>query len=173
MNKWYRLLRYDWPLHFMLLFSNWLPDNVVFLRMRGFLCSFFFQRCGRNLRLGRNNVFYNPSGFVIGDDVYIGYNNWMCAGELITIGNEVMIGPHNVIVSASHTMERGSFRFAPQSMSPISIGAGSWISSHCVISSGSNVGNGCLIAANSVVRGTLDAFGQYAGSPAVRVKDLS
>lgn len=173
MSKLFRLLRYDWPLHLVLLFSNWLPDNVFFLRLRGFLCSFFFRKCGSNLRLGRNNVFYNPSGFVIGDDVYIGYNNWMCAGEVITIGNQVMIGPLNVIVSANHTLEDKSFRFAAPTMEPITIGEGSWISSHCVISSGSDIGKGCLIAANSVVRGKLPDLGQYAGSPAVRIKDLS
>ncbi|MCO5259133.1 MAG: hypothetical protein M9916_03230 [Crocinitomicaceae bacterium] len=52
-----RLLRYDWPLHFVLLLTNWLPDNVVFLRLRGYLAHFFFLSCGKNLRLGRNLTF--------------------------------------------------------------------------------------------------------------------
>jgi len=37
MKKLWHYLRFDWPLHFMLLFTNWLPDNVFFLRVRGAL----------------------------------------------------------------------------------------------------------------------------------------
>jgi acetyltransferase-like isoleucine patch superfamily enzyme len=172
MKKAIRILRYEWPLHFVLVFTNWLPDNLIFLRFRGFLASFFFKKCGMDLRLGRNTSFYNPSRIVIGNHVYVAYGNWLCAGEVITIEDEVMIGPMNVIVSGNHTTEHGSFRYGKETFAPIIIGKGSWIASHCVITSGSKIGNGCLIAAHSVVKGELKDFGHYSGIPAQWVKSL-
>jgi len=76
MNKLYRLLRYDIPMHFILLLTNWLPDNVIFIRLRGSLARPFFNHCGKRLGIGRNVVFYNPSNISIGNDVYIAYGNW-------------------------------------------------------------------------------------------------
>ena len=55
-------------LHFVLLFTNWLPDNVIFLRFRGFLANFFLMGTCKNLRIGRNVTFYNPSKIYIDDD---------------------------------------------------------------------------------------------------------
>jgi hypothetical protein len=43
LKKLYRLQRFDWPLHFVLLFTNWLPDNVFFMNLRGFFASFFLR----------------------------------------------------------------------------------------------------------------------------------
>ena len=50
-----RLFRFDWPLHIVLIFTSFLPDNVIFLKIRGLLCKPFFGSCGKNLRLERNN----------------------------------------------------------------------------------------------------------------------
>ena len=55
-NLW-AYLRYDWPIHFLILLTNWLPDNVIFLRLRGALLKPFFKNCGKDLRLARNIYF--------------------------------------------------------------------------------------------------------------------
>ena len=86
------LLRYEWPLHVVLLLTNWLPDNVIFLRLRGLLASFFLGECGDDLRLGRNVTFYNPSKIRIGSHVYLAYGCLCLAGDQpISIGDEVII----------------------------------------------------------------------------------
>jgi hypothetical protein len=51
--------------------TNWLPDNLIFLRLRGKLASPFFKSCGKRIGLGRNLTFYNPSIISIGNDDYI------------------------------------------------------------------------------------------------------
>jgi len=172
MNKFYRILRYDWPLHFVLLITNWLPDNIIFIRLRGFFASFFFGSCGSNFRIGRNNIFYNSQKIHFGSDVYIAHHNWFCAGGTIDIGNEVIIGPYNSFVAANHTKLNGSYRYGKESNLDIKVGFGSWISSHCIISGDSSIGNGVLVAANSFVRGALLDNGVYAGSPAVSKKEI-
>lgn len=171
MNKFYRIVRYDWPMHFVLLLTNWLPDNIVFLRFRGFLASFFFKKCGRDLRLGRNLTFYNPSMISLGSKVYIAYNNWFCAGGLIEIDDEVMFGPSNIIVSTSHQIHDSSFRYGDQPLLPIKVGRGAWITSQCIINGGVEIGSGVLLAANSVANGKLINKGVYGGSPAKLLKE--
>lgn len=166
MSKFYRIIRYDWPLHFVLLFTNWLPDNILFIRLRGFLASFFFGKCGRNLRVGRSNIFYNPKDIHLGSDVYMAHNNWFCAGGVIRIDNQVLIGPYNCFVAAAHSKFENSYRYGAETKLNIEIGFGSWITSHCVISGGTIVGKGVMLGANSFAKGKLEDDTFYAGSPA-------
>jgi len=167
MGKLQRLMRYDWPLHFILLLTNWLPDNTVCLKFRGYLAHFFIGFCGHNLRIGRNIVFYNPQNITIGADVYIAYGSWFAGLEKIIIGDEAMFGPYCIVVSGNHTKKDGSFRFGQTSEKPIRIGNGTWIGSHVTITAGADVGSGCQIGANSVVlSGLYPSNSMIAGNPA-------
>jgi maltose O-acetyltransferase len=161
-----RNARYDWPLHFVLLLTNWLPYNTVFLAFRGFLASFFFKKCGKNLRLGRDVMFYNPSQIVIGDNVYIGYFSLVIAWEIVEICDEVLIGPFNVIVSGRHVKVEGSYRWGQPIHKPITIEKGSWLGSHVTVVGGVKIGSGVLVAANSVVTKNADDNAVVGGTPA-------
>lgn len=166
MKKIARLLLHDLPLHIVLILTNWLPDNTPFLRLRGTLARPFFNSCGRNLRLGRNVTFYNPSQIQLGNDIYIAQGGWFMAGGRIEIDSEVMFGPYCVIVSSDHTRQNRSFRFGPPSLAPVRIGAGSWLAAHVTVTAGSSIGSGTLVAANSVVRGHIPCGVIAAGAPA-------
>lgn len=164
-------LRYDWPLHFVLLLTNWLPDNVIFLRLRGWLAHFFFGACGRNLRLGRRLTFINPKQISFGDNVYIAYGCWISAGEKVHLDHEVMLGPYCVITSINHQKAADSYRYGEDEVMPILIGQGSWVAAHCVITAGSNIGKGCLVAANAVVpKGEVPDNAMVGGTPARLIK---
>lgn len=172
MNKIFRLLRYDLPMHFVLLATNWLPDSTIFLRIRGFLAHFFIRSCGRNLRIGRNIVLYNPKQIFIGSNVYIAYGSWFTGLEKIIIGNEVMFGPYCIVVAGNHVKSNGSFRFGQTIDKPIHIGDGTWIGSHVTITAGADVGSGCQIGANSVVlAGLYPSNSMIAGNPALILKE--
>jgi len=115
MNKLYRLLRYDWPLHFVLLFTNWLPDNVFFIRMRGWLASAFFKNAGRNIEIGRNVTFYNPSKITIGNNVYFAQGCWFSANQEISIRDNILFGPYVVLVNSNHSLKNGAYFFGKPS----------------------------------------------------------
>jgi acetyltransferase-like isoleucine patch superfamily enzyme len=170
MNKIKRLIRHDLPLHFVLLFTNWLPDNVFFIRLRGRLASPFFKSCGKRLGIGRNVTFYNPSQICIGNDVYIAQGCWFSASELITIEDEVLFGPYNIIASSNHTRFKESFRFGPPRKKTVRFKKGCWMAGHCTTTAGSTIGEGTLVSANSVVIGILEDHSHYAGQPAVLKK---
>jgi acetyltransferase-like isoleucine patch superfamily enzyme len=171
MNKLWRLIRYDWPLHFVLLLTNWLPDNVIFLRLRGLLAVPFLGSCGPNFRVGRNVTLYNPSLIHIGKDIYIAHGCWFMAGEKINVGDEVLFGPYCIVVSSNHTKSNGSYRFGEPDNQAITIGHGSWIASRVTITAGSSIGNGVLVAAGAVVMGDIDSNMIAGGIPARVLKE--
>jgi acetyltransferase-like isoleucine patch superfamily enzyme len=174
MTRWRTLFRYDLPLHFVLLLTNWLPDNVIFLRLRGYLASHFIGTCGADLRLGRNLTFYNPSKIKIGSHVYLAYGCVCLAGDQpISIGDEVIMGPYCVLASNNHSCQAGSFRYGKPESAPIVIESGSWLGAHVVVTAGSIVGKGVLVAAGAVVVSTLPDSVVAGGVPSKVIKVLS
>lgn len=172
MNKLFRLLRYDWPLHFILLLTNWLPDNVFFIRLRGCIARPFFRKCGKKLGLGRNVVFYNPSNIEIGNWVYIAYGCWFSAGNRILIEDEVLFGPYNVIVTTNHTRKYGSFRFGVPEGDKVIFKKGCWIGANCTILPGSVIGKGTVVGANTVVSDVVRNNCVFAGISGTVKKEL-
>jgi acetyltransferase-like isoleucine patch superfamily enzyme len=172
MNKFSRLIRYDLPMHFVLFFTNLLPDNVVFIRLRGRLASPFFKQCGKRLGIGRNVTFYNPSKISIGSDVYIAYGCWL-SGSL-KIENEVLFGPYCVVAPGNHTRKDGSFRFAENTNGAIRIEKGAWMGAHSLIVGNNSVlGKGSVLAANSTLVNISEKDSVYAGSPAKQIKKIN
>jgi len=170
MRKILRILRYDWPLHLVLLITSVLPDNVIFIRLRGFLARPFFKSCGGSLGLGRRVTFYNPGEIEIGHHVYIGYGAWFSGGFGIRIGDEVLIGPYVVISTSNHTMSNGSYRFGTPDGESVLISKGSWIGAHVTILKGVTIGEGSVVAANSVVSSSVGSFTVVGGVPAREIK---
>lgn len=164
--------RYALPMHFLLLLTNWLPDNVLFLRLRGFLVKPFFGSCGKSLRIGRDITFYNSQNIHIGSNVYIAKGNWFNGSSNITIGDEVIFGPYSVVSASNHTMLNDSFRYGPPLRKPITIGAGSWIAGNCSITAGVTIGKGVLIAGSSAVTKDVPDFHMVGGVPAKVIKSL-
>jgi acetyltransferase-like isoleucine patch superfamily enzyme len=173
MARLWSLLRYDWPLHFVLLLTNWIPDNVVFLRMRGWLAHWFIGKCGSDLRVGRNIVFYNPSSISLGSSVYIAYGCVILAVGDVFIEDEVMLGPYVVISAGNHSRQNSSYRYGCANASSISIGKGTWMGSHVSVLGGSHIGKGCLVASQAcVTKGFLPDNAFIVGVPAVVKKYL-
>jgi acetyltransferase-like isoleucine patch superfamily enzyme len=171
MNKFYRLFRYDWPLHFVLLFTNWLPDNIVFLKLRGFFARPFFLKSGKNLQIGRDVTFYDSSKIKIGSNVYIARGCWFSAGGGIDIGNDILFAPYVVVVTSNHSLKNGSYYWGdPVDKKNTSFSDGCWIGAHVTVLPGIVVGKGGLVAANSVLNQSTEDFSIYAGVPAKLLK---
>lgn len=161
-------LRYDWPLHLIMLLTSWWPNNVGFFYLRGILSRPFFGSCGRNLRLGRNITFYNASSIHFGANIYVALGGVFLALGDIVVGDEVMFGPYVVLSAANHTKNLGSYRYGPIEKPPITIGFGTWIGAHTTVLGGATIGKGCVIGSNAaVVRGEIPDNSFAAGVPAI------
>lgn len=172
MSNLWMFLRFDWPLHLILLLTNWLPDNVLFLKLRGRLVRPFLGRCGSHLNLGRNVTFHNPSLVEVGNYVHISYGCMFSAVTKISIDDEVMFGPYCVVISGDHTLHEGSFRFGEVKSQPIKIMRGSWLGAHVVITAGCCIGEGSLMAAGAVVSHDIEGCTMVGGVPARPIKYL-
>lgn len=173
MARLWTLLRYDWPVYFWLWITNWLPDNVVFLRLRGKLVRPFLGSCGHPLNIGRNVTFHNPSLIHLGNFVHISYGCLLMATDQITIEDEVMFGPYCVLISGNHGRMDHSYRFGPAVLNPIRIGKGSWLGAHVTVTAGCEINSGSLVAAGAVVTDTFPANVMVGGVPARLIKNLN
>jgi len=172
MNRWVRIFRYQIPLHLVVLFTNWLPDNVIFLKLRGLLASPFFKKCGKNLMLGRNITLNDSQHIEIGNNVYIAYGCWFSVSDGLVIEDEVMIGPYCIFATSNHSRLNNSFRYGSSMGKKIILSKGSWLGAHTCVLSGSTIGEGSAIASNSTIISDCQSHSLYAGNPAVFKRKL-
>jgi len=151
---------------------NVLPPYGKALSIRGKLAIKVLNNCEGNLKISSNVNIYNPKNVMVGKNVYIGYNTYLGGGEII-LEDEVIIGPFCSIVAGNHTMKNESYRFGEYQYGSIKIGRGTWLGSHCVITSNVKIGKGCLVAAGSVVTKNVEDFSVVAGVPAKVIKKLN
>jgi len=159
-------------LHVFFVFTNWLPDNVKFIRLRGFLFGLCMKRSGKRLGIGRNVYIYNCKNLEVGDDVYIAYGTWMNALGQIHIHDQVLIGPYCVLASTNHSYveSQDSYRFGPSEGKKIVIERGAWLGAHITVTAGVTIAKASVIAANSSVVKDTEPNSINGGVPSKRIK---
>lgn len=136
----------------------------------------------RALHLGRGSAisptasFANAANITFGNDAHIGAHCYLWAGTgptgRITVGDTILLGPGVVITATSYCYNLG----APVTKQPlkeqsVSIGDDVWIGANAIILPGSRIGNGAIIAAGAVVKGTVPDGAVFAGVPARQVAE--
>ncbi len=105
----------------------------------------------------------------IGDRVGISYEVQISAARSIVIEEDVTISRGVVIVDHLHDYRHWDVSIfeAPLSApAPVRIRKGSFLGAHCMIGPGVQIGEHCLISANSVVVNDVPAFSMAIGNPA-------
>jgi acetyltransferase-like isoleucine patch superfamily enzyme len=133
---------------------------------------------GEDTLIGRQctlSVGYGPAqtdlpgrGLVIGDRCVIGARGCITAHSSIVIGDDVWFGKDVFVSDASHGYTDPSTPVGNQlgEHQPVSIGNGSWIGHGAIVLPGTTIGRNVVVAAGSVVRGTIDDHAIVAGVPA-------
>lgn len=166
-------LRYNWPVHFILLLTNWLPDNVIFYAFRGWLVKKFVAKCGKRLLVGRNVTIQNPAKVFLGSNVYLGYGTFLEGSEEIVIGDRVLVAPNCFLVSEDHVRVANSYFNDSIKPGPIRIEHDSWLGARVVVTAGSRIGSGTCVAAGAVVHGDFPDDVLIGGVPARIIKKLN
>lgn len=131
-------------------------------------------RFGRKCTVQSGSYIYgSPAGLevVFGDMCVVASNCMVLGTGGLTIGDYTHLGPNVVI-----TTQYGDSRTDPCVESPtvqyaaVSIGSGCWLGSGCVIMPGTELGDRCVVAPNSVVFGRWPAGTKLSGNPARRIK---
>jgi acetyltransferase-like isoleucine patch superfamily enzyme len=110
---------------------------------------------------------------VIGADCAINSGTVMYTGNGIQIGDAVLIAANCTLAPTNHEFGDRNRRIRDQGFQPsrggIVIGDDVWLGANVVVLDGAVIGEGCVVAAGSVVRGYLEPYSIYAGVPAKRV----
>ena len=108
----------------------------------------------------------------IGDRCLIGRGSAIVGHYRIDIGDDVYTGMNVYVTDQNHGYEDVKKPIGVQDPhdDPVVIGSGSWIGSGAVILPGARIGEHCVVAANSVVRGEFQPNSVIAGVPAKVVR---
>lgn len=109
---------------------------------------------------------------IIGDRCLIGRGSAIVGHYRIDIGDDVFTGMNVYITDQNHGYEDIAAPIGIQDPEddPVVIGSGSWIGSGAVVLPGARLGENCVVAANSVVRGEFPSYSVVAGVPAKVVR---
>ncbi|SCD92407.1 transferase hexapeptide (six repeat-containing protein), partial [Streptomyces sp. SolWspMP-sol7th] len=104
----------------------------------------------------------------LGNGVVLGRGSHVVADAPVTIGDEAFLGPYVYVTSTNHSYDDPHQPVGKQwpRRAPVTIGAGSWIGTGAVILPGAHLGRNVVVAAGSVVRGTVPDHAVVAGAPA-------
>ena len=94
-------------------------------------------------------------------------------GASITIGNHVFIGPYCGFYTASHPLDYQSRNQGLEKALPIHVGDNCWFGANVSVMPGVTIGNGCVIAAGSVVTKDVEDNSLVAGVPAQIIKKIN
>jgi acetyltransferase-like isoleucine patch superfamily enzyme len=132
---------------------------------------------GPHCRLGTGVHFDTPGGRIaVGSHVRINAGCVLVSYASISIGNDCLIGEYVSIRDANHgTVPGAPMRLQPHRSAPVVIGNNVWIGRGAVVLMGVTIGDGAVVAANSVVRRDVPANAIVGGAPAklIRMRDGS
>ncbi len=158
-------------------------ENTVVLGDRAtFRAGVRVQMRGGAVRLGddariRDYSLLECSGgeIVLGDSVQFGAQVCLHATERIALGDHVTVGERTSMFDSDHRHDGSDAPVVdqPVAVTPIEIGANTFIGANSLVLRGASVGPNCMFAGASVVRaGDYDGGFLYAGSPLAPVRPL-
>jgi len=126
----------------------------------------------------RHSPFSSIAGALsIGPETTIGTGtNIRAAGGVIRIGARSAISQHCVLVAANHAIVANDLRVKSawdESRTGVNVGDNVWVGASCVLLPGTTIHDNSVIAAGSVVRGSVPASELWGGVPARKLKDLA
>ncbi|MEW6270142.1 MAG: acyltransferase [Thermodesulfobacteriota bacterium] len=136
--------------------------------LRSWFYKLLFARQGGFGFIYRNVYFMHSYAIRMGRNVHIHWGAFFDGRGGLTIGDDVLIGPHVVIVTSQHHWTDPSLPIVQQGHlpAPVVIGDDVWIGANAVITPGVTVATGTVVGAGSVVTRSTEPYTIVAGVPA-------
>lgn len=137
--------------------------------LRRFCGKLMLASCGKKVNIEKGAVF--SAKVSLGDYSGIGVNANLCG--TCTIGSYVMMGPNVTVIARNHKhddLQQPMMFQGFEEEKPVVIGDDVWIGERVMIMPGVHIGNGCIIAAGSVVTHDVPDYAIVGGVPAKVIK---
>lgn len=108
----------------------------------------------------------------LGEGTFVNHNCYFMDGAQINIGKNVFIGPSCGFYTATHPLKYAERNKGLEKALPITVGDNCWFGANVTVLPGVTIGNGCVIAAGSVVTSDIPDNCIIAGVPAVIKKHI-
>ncbi len=108
----------------------------------------------------------------IGARTFINYGAVFLDVAMITIGEDVQVGPNVQFLTATHPVEAAARRAKWESAKPITIGDNVWLGGGAIILPGISIGENTVVGAGAVVTKDLPANVIAVGNPARVIRPL-
>jgi acetyltransferase-like isoleucine patch superfamily enzyme len=139
-------------LHLRYEFVRNLPGNYGFA-LRSSVLKPHFATVGDRVRVHVGARIRNVEKLALGEFVTLGVDNFIQAAGGVTIGDYSLLGPGVKVWSINHVFDDSEKLIREQGAEykPVVIGRDVWIGSNAFIMPGTELGDGCIVAAGSVV----------------------
>lgn len=148
-------------------FNNTDPNDTATLDS---LLKQIFGRTGPGLHVNQPLRVDYGCNILLGHHVFINFNFTVLDEALVTIGNNVFIGPNVSIYTACHPLDPDERRDGREWAEPVTVGNDVWIGGGATLLPGVTVGDGAVIAAGAVVTKDVPARTVVGGNPARPIK---
>jgi acetyltransferase-like isoleucine patch superfamily enzyme len=152
---------------------------------RPFMIYGFYNRVQKQFqrftRISSSSVLTNRQNLDIQDHTWIGHFSIIDGSAPVTIGLGCQLAAwvgvythsshHSIRLLGEHYLDVSSTERPGYVCAPVNIGAFTFIGAQCVILPGANIGRGCIIAAQSVVKENVPDFAIVRGNPARIIGD--
>lgn len=147
----------------------------IYIRGRKSLVGCIGLTTGRFCRFDLNG---KKQTLFIGENCEMGDMTHIVAHQKVEIGDNVLIASKCFISDTNHGVYKGDTQDSPETppnkrrlvSKQVKIGNNVWIGENVVILAGSEIGDGCIIGANSVVSGKIEDNTIAAGVPCKPIK---
>ena len=116
-----------------------------------------FLQIGKMLKMRKNSKLCVRKGasITVGENFFMNENCSIISHQNISIGKNVMLGPGVLVYDHDHDFSQPEGLYAMKyKTAPVMIGNNVWIGANTVILRGTTIGDNCVVAAGSVIKGT-------------------
>lgn len=152
---------------FIYIFYNYFVSYIPIWNLRKAFYLIGGMKIGKGSRIYMKCSVRSPWKIEIGDNTVINENCYLDGRGGISIGNSTSISLYTVILSASHDSKADDFKYIKEK---VVIKNNVWTGVRSTILQGTILENGCILAANSSLKGETESGYIYSGVPAVKKK---
>ncbi len=144
------------------------------IKLRRILAKRVFKRCGEDVVIHHNVLFNSGRNIELGDGVFLNRDVMLDDRAALTIADHTMIAAGVVIETHSHAYDDFSVPLphGGRIPAPVHIGSNTLLGYKVAVMAGVNIGNRCIVAANSVVTKDVSDQTIVGGVPARVIKTI-